>query len=164
MHVCTCTAHVYIHLFVHVLHMSISTPPPPPPSSSSQLAPTQTESLITAMRYTKNPAMACESLYQQIRALTREIREKMASQPQCELHTCVYACSLFACISCILYLGFNQLPELHIHVHVHGTLHHSGGVEYQPRNLVVVGLRPVQGSSSVPFYTGYTCTMYILYM
>lgn len=49
-----------------------------------QLAPTRTESLVTAMKYVKNPRKACESLYLKVKDLNTEIRQKMASQPHCK--------------------------------------------------------------------------------
>ena len=52
----------------------------------SQLAPTRTDSILTAMRHVRNPRIACELLYQQIKSLTAEIRTKMVSQPNSEQH------------------------------------------------------------------------------
>ena len=49
--------------------------------SRPQLAPTRSESLLTAMRHVRNPRLACEVLYQQVTALTDEIRSKMVSKP-----------------------------------------------------------------------------------
>lgn len=56
-----------------------------------QLAPTRTESLVTAMKYVKNPRKACESLYLKVKELNAEIRQKMASQPHCKegVHVCI---------------------------------------------------------------------------
>ena len=74
--------YMYVHVYLH-----IDTPLP-----SLQLCPTRTESLLTAMRNVGNPRRTCEALYLQIQSLTEEIREKMASQPQCELNTVQYTC------------------------------------------------------------------------
>lgn len=49
-----------------------------------QLAPTRAESLLTAMRYIQNPRKACEHLYQQLRVLTDEIRERVSADPHSE--------------------------------------------------------------------------------
>lgn len=49
-----------------------------------QLAPTQTDSLLTAMRYIQNPRKACEHLYQQLRVLVDEIRGQVSTDPHSE--------------------------------------------------------------------------------
>lgn len=65
-----------------------------------QLAPTRTESLLTAMRYVQNPRKACEHLYQQLRVLTDEIRERVSADPHSEFsvdgHLYICTCEIIA--------------------------------------------------------------------
>ena len=68
-----------------------------------QLAPTKTESLLTAMKYVKNPRKACEILYQQVKTLILEIKEKMVSQPKSKRNT-VCTCPYCVVVFCTVHL------------------------------------------------------------